>query len=316
MDTGKIEFKITTEADGKAVELDNLSIHAAKSLMVIIENLSKIAELENAENNADLRIKITKGSAAVSIEGPANKIEKIQNNFKLVGQNDKNRNNTYVETVNSLAQLVQSNGLKYDAHSYISGMEVSLIDFFGHKYKTKRTSTKAELYFNLEFFTGKLIENGGKSPNIHIEIAGNKHKISCTEEEAIKVNKFLYKEVKISAWGKLNAEQKMTYQFCDLYNELSSDYYSEFKTFILDNKKLSGTAPLKEIHNKLKDYYTNKEFKQSRKFLRLFCNEVVDVNRLRTILLISKSFKEDDDIKDLLNRIEDIIEKKTKRKIV
>ena len=108
----------------------------------------------------------------------------------------------------------------------------------------------------------------------------------------------------------------MTYQFCDLYNELSSDYYSEFKTFILDNKKLSGTAPLKEIHNKLKDYYSNKEFKQSRKFLRLFCNEVVDVNRLRTILLISKSFKDDDDIKDLLNRIEDIIEKKTKRKIV
>lgn len=316
MDTGKIEFKITTEANGKAVELDNLSVHAAKSLQIIIENLSKIAELENAQNNSDLRIKITKGSAAVAIEGPVSKIEKIQTNFKLVGQNDRNRNNTYVETVNSLAQLVLSNGLKYDAHSYISGSEISLIDFFGHKYKPKRTSTKSELYFNLEFFTGKLIENGGKTPNIHIEIAGNKHKISCTEDEAIKVNKFLYKEVKISAWGKLNSENKMTYKFCDLYNELSYDYYTEFKNFIGINKNLAGTAPLKEIHNKLKEYYSRKEFNQSRKFLRLFCNEVVDVNRLRTILLISKSFKDNDDLKDLLNRIEEIIEKKTKRKIV
>lgn len=316
MNTGKIEFKITTDVDGKPVELDSLSVQATKSLIVIIENLSKIAELENDKNNSDIRINISKGSASVSIEAPVSKIIKIQNNIELVRKNDKNRSSTYVDSLNALTQLVKSNGLLYEAYTNTTGADIPIIDIFSKKYKTKRKTTKNELYFNLEFFKGKLIENGGIKPNIHIEIAGNKHKISCTEEEAIKVNKFLYKDVKISAFGKLDANNKMTYKFCDIYNDLAYDYFSDFNEFIKLNKSLKGTEPLKQIHYRLKDYYSAGEFKESRKFLRLFCDEVVDVNRLRSILLISKSFKNNEDIKDLLDCIEKNIENKIKSKIV
>lgn len=41
MDLSKLEFKITHDTDGKDVELDNLSVFAAKSLTIIIESLIK-----------------------------------------------------------------------------------------------------------------------------------------------------------------------------------------------------------------------------------------------------------------------------------
>lgn len=108
----------------------------------------------------------------------------------------------------------------------------------------------------------------------------------------------------------------MTYEFCDIYNANTDDFYGDFKDFIRDNNAMSGTEPLKHIHYKLKSYYSNGKFKESRKFIKLFCNDTADVNRLRSILLISKPFKGDTEISDLLETIEQLIEVKTKRKVL
>jgi hypothetical protein len=180
----------------------------------------------------------------------------------------------------------------------------------------KRERKDIKHNFNIGFFKGKLYESGGKKPNFHIEQNNLKFRINCSETKAIEVGKFLYKEVKIAAWGKLNANDKMVYDFCDIYNGNQEDVYSDFKEFININNSLAGTEPLKHIHYKLKNYYSEGKFKESRKFIKLFCNETADVNRLRSILLISKPFKENDEIKDLLNNIENLIQFKTKRKVL
>lgn len=307
MSSDKIEFKILKDADGKDVELNNLSVKAANSLVILIQNLSKIAELES--NNSDVRINVSPGCACVSIEAPPAKINEIKNNIQDVVENNSNRKKEYFKSLSNIQNLFNLNGLQYDAKIFFNGEENSIIDLFDNKFSnTRRNFKKKEYYFDVEFFKAKLIENGGKTPNIHLDDKGSKIKISCTEKQAIKINKFLYQEVKIAAWGKLNSYNVKEYFFCDMYNE--DLVYSEYKSFITDNMKLKGSDALENIHYKLKEYYSANEFIKAKKLIRIFNNEITDVNRLGAILLISKYFKDNKHISGLLFDIEHLLEKK------
>lgn len=307
-----IQFRITKDSSGEDISLDSLSIKATNSLIEILTALRNIAQYEN---RPDLTIGVKQGSACASINGYEG-LEVVRDGFWKVFNNASDRSNVYVHNMQIIKDQIKKSELDFEVSILEQGERIPVIDLFDRKFRKRRERTTIENNFKIEFFEAELMESGGNKPNFHVKSAGHPYKITCSKEEAIKVSPFLYKDIKFSAWAKMNSNNKMEYTLCDIYNANERDFYNEFKDFFREQNRLQGTEPIKKIHYKLKDFYSNKQFKESRKFLRLFCNDLVDINYLTTILIISKAFKEHDDLKQLLGKIEEIIVSKTKKRLV
>jgi hypothetical protein len=307
-----IQFRIIKDSNGVEISLDNLSIKATNSLIEILTALRNIAVYEN---NPELTIGVTKGSACTAIKGNDH-LQVVRDGFWRVFNNDHDRSNVYVNNLQLIKDQMRKSDLEFEVSFLENGKKVQVIDLFDRKFRKKREKKTVENNFKIEFFDAKLMSNGGNKPNFHVQDKHSSFTIKCTEAEAKKISPFLYENVKFSAWGKMSAQNKMEYVFCDIYNANERDFYNEFKMFFSDIQKLTGTEPIKQIHYKLKEFYSNNNFKESRKFIKLFCNDLADINHLSTILIISKAFKQHDDLKDLLKEIEELIVSKTNTRLL
>lgn len=308
----KLEFKIITDSNGKKIELDNLTVEAAQALMVFVESLTKIAE--QSSNPEKVKISVTPGSACVALEAPEEEIREIENEMKVVSRN-KSTKKAFVEPLRAMQVLISNNGLGYEANVIKNNHKTPILDLFKQKRRFQLApKEKIKSEFSIAFFDGKLIEVGGKNPNIHILINDKKQTVSCSEEQARKVNSFLYNDIKISAWEQKVKGQKSVYTFCDNY--VNDSLYDELKVFVDNNLQKEGTAPLKDIHYKLRDYFNSKKFGEANKLIKLFCNDNVDIGRLRTILVIAKSFRDNDKLKESLSIIENVLQDKIEKPLV
>jgi hypothetical protein len=307
-----IQFRITKDSNGEDISLDNLSINATNSLIEILTALRNIAIYEN---KPDLTIGVKRGSACASINGYEG-LQVVRDGFWKVFNNDDDRNNVYVNNMQIIKDQIKKSDLEFEVSFLEDEDRVQVIDLFERKFRKRRERKAVENNFKIEFFNAKLMSNGGNKPNFHVMDKQYPYTISCSVEEAKKVSPFLYENLRFSAWGKINSNNKMEYTFCDIYNANERDFYSEFKIFFTEMKTLEGTEPIKRIHYKLKEFYSNHQYKESRKFIKLFCNDFADINHLTAILIISKAFKEHDDLKDLLKKIENLIVSKTNTRLL
>lgn len=179
--------------------------------------------------------------------------------------------------------------------------------------KNNLTRTKAihnpRIEPNIEFIQAKMIAVGGKSPNIHIEpTEGERMIVSCTELNANKAKAYLYKDILISIWetDKLN---KKTLELCDSYHQI--DIFEDLKSFIDElNSAKDEIDSLDKIHNKCRFYLDKQDYGNFRKLIRLFIHENTDINILKTILIITRSFKEHERLKEARENIKEIFDKK------
>lgn len=313
MALGKFEVKILKEVDGSDVSLENLSIEASRALVDILEAMTNIAASQN--ENDTLSVSIRPGSACVAIEGDYQYVEKISNTLEVVADNQ-SEDPIIVDYFRNIQSTIKRNGLEYGASFISDDDEVDVINIFkeSKKFTKKRKKTIRKHNFHVEFFEGRLIEIGGKNPNIHIEEGNIKYTIDCTELEARRIRDLLYADVLISAWAKPNANGKIKYTFCDHY--VNRELYIDFKDFIKQNIKEIGTAPLKGIHYKLADFLKDDDLGKAKKFIKFFNSELTDISRLRTILLNTKAFKNEEQFMDVTESIIELIERKTKKKLI
>lgn len=313
MADNRFEIRIVKEADGSDATLENLSVAAAQSLAEILESLSKIAAYENQNN--DVRIKVTKGSACAAIEAPSNKLVVIKDNIEKV-TNYESEDEVYVKSLRNIQDVIKSNGLTYEAFLSDDTSVTNILDKFkqDRTFRKRRTVKKYVKKFHVEFFSGQLFAVGGKNPNIHIESAGESYPIDCDEKQAIVVNKFLYQNIKISTWAKVAEGKKPVYYFCDHY--INETTYKTLKEFVQLNTGLSGTEIFKNIHYSILDFVQTQDFGGLRKFIRLFTSDFVDVQRQRAVLMTLKEFKNHEDIEDLYENLVELIESKTKKPIL
>lgn len=313
MADNKFEIKIIKEADGSDANLADLSVAAAKSLAEILESLAKIAEYEN--NNDDVKIKVTSGSACAAIEAPAPKLAVIKNNIDKVATYE-SEDDVYITNLRNIQEVVTANGLTYEAHFKSDNLIVDLTETFKQprKFRKRRSVVKYTKRFHLDFFDGRLIAVGGKNPNIHIESSGESYTIDCNEEQARIVNKFLYQDIKISTWVKTAPNKKPKYLFCDHY--INDQIYSRLKNFATNNTSYTGTEILKHIHYTTIDYLQDQNYGELRKFIKLFINELVDVQRQRSIITTLKEFRDMEEVKDLYQKLITLIESQTKKPVL
>lgn len=309
----KIEIIIDKEHNDTDVTLSALSVNSTNALIEILSALRNIAV---HEGKPDIKIGLVEGSACAILEGTDETMEDIHRSIMKVVRNEPSRDNFYVTNLQSIKEQISNRGFEVKVRYLHDGNVTSMRDDFNLPFRKKRERRDIENNFNIEFFHGKLQSNGGDNPNFHIISDFEKYVIACTEREAQIVSPFLYKKFKFSAWSKMGPNNKMQYQFCDIYEFTERDFFTEFKTFFSELNRLEGTAYIKKIHYKLKEFYSNGEFAEAKKFIRLFLNDTVEVSTLMAILIISKRFKNHNDLQELLSKVEELIVSKTKKPVL
>jgi hypothetical protein len=308
----KIEI-IIGKHNGTDITLSGLSVNSTNALIEILSSLRNIAV---HEGKPDIKIGLVEGSACAVLEAGPETMEVIHNSIMKVVRNDPTRDNFYVRNLQVIKEQITNRGFDVKVRYLNQGNDVSLREAFDVPFHKKRNRFNIENNFKIEFFQGKLQTNGGDKPNFHIISNFDKFVIACTEKEAQIISQFQYKDFKFSAWAKMGPYDKMQYQYCDIYEFTERDFFNEFKNFFSELNTLEGTAAIKKIHYKLKEFYSNKEFSEARKFIRIFLNDNVEVSILMTILIISKRFKNHESLRDLLSRVEELIVNKTKKPLL
>jgi hypothetical protein len=310
MSNYRIEFAVVNNSDGGLVHLYDMNVEVAKSFMVFLDSLTKIAELQPIAS--DFKIKVTEGSACVAIEPPASDIEKFNNEVFAVLEN-KSINKDYVDLFKRMQTTIKANGLGYRVDIVKNRQRTPIIDLFKDNELFKITGKpRTRATHKLEFISGKLLEIGGKKPNFHVELDNNEIvTVKCTEEEAKKFDGLLYQKINLSVWRKITSKSDL--HFCDFY--LSDDIYSEFIEFITLNNTAIGTEKYNQIHSKIVDLISRYENNLGfvKKFIQLYNHESIDNGKLRTILITLKSFKDDPNIKSTMEDIAILLRKKSNK---
>ena len=87
----------------------------------------------------------------------------------------------------------------------------------------------------------------------------------------------------------------------------------DFKSFFEDLKNKKGTEPFHFISEKLESFYDKKDYAGAKKLIRIFINTYSLPTYLRTILVVSKAFKEDVNLKGLLLEVEHLLSTKIEK---
>mgnify|MGYP000861720250 CR=1 FL=1 len=290
MSVNKFEIHI----EGKNVSLENMSLDAAKALKTLVEAFTKLAELQ--KNPEDYKISLNKGSSKVSIDSETEQMEVLENQIQEVAEN-KSKNKEVIDTLNIIHDTVLIKGLKFNISLTKKGVNKNYTDVFNRDKKfTKKRSERRKTKFTLKFFTGRLFNVGGNSPNIHVEINQSEKKtIKCSEADAIKIVKYIYSDVLVSVWddNKTATGKDNSYELCDYYTNGSEKIY---QTYIAKINGLNHNDCLKFIYSEIESLIVNSEFKKINKFIRLFNHKSIHVEYLRMILVATKPIKDNEEI--------------------
>lgn len=301
-----IEIILKKDSAGNDIQLNKMSLSASKSLREILDALITIVEFEK---DLDLKIGLEKGSAAQKlISDEKGHLDVVYNKILEASEGEPTRENLYVNQLNVIYRNFKKfndYGIYYNHNS----KKEDIKPLFQRKFRNVRSRANLDNNFSIKFFKGILELNGGKNPNFHITANGLPYTIQCSKTEARKVNSFLYQEINISAWVK-EKKNNIEYNFCDIYAGDSEHYFDELKSFFKDLKNKKGTEPFHFISEKLESYYNKKDYAGAKKLIRTFINSYSLPTYLRTILVVSKSFKEDENLKGLLLEVEKLLSTK------
>jgi len=310
MNNNRIEFIIEKDSSGVDISMSNMPLDAAKSMIVFLESLTKMANLQL--RNSDFRIGVSEGSTVVSITTTtAPHFDSLETEFMNVLEHE-SINKAYVHPLRDIQSTIQANGLQYQVNIVKNGHKTPVLDRFknSRKFSVKTRRTRPD--YQLVFIKGKLIEIGGKFPNFHIDTNEEPVKIDCTEQEAIKIKDLLYANIYIAAWRKRTSKEKL--QFCTFYTR--EEEIDSVKEFILNNTQAEGTSKYSQIHSAVVRLVEQNNLYKVQKFIQLFNHPSVDNGKLRTILITLKAFKENEILKPTLDQIADILREKSKRKTI
>lgn len=286
----KLEFKITKDANGNDIELDNLSIEATNSLISILHSMKDI--LSNTPGAENLKIQLVKGCVGIQTPGPANVIEHFHNDFLNV-LDKKETNSDIVTPWRQIQSLFKANGLTYEANFYTKSQKISVEKKIKKATEFRAKPIKRQSNYSIQFLAGKLMEVGGAKPNIHLQ---DLKPIRCTELQAITVNKFLYQDIELLV-RKRTTNNEEEYTFCEFF--INDDQKSYFKNLLdlLENKSLDDF--LFDLHFEIKKLLDTQQLGVVAKLIRLFDHVSTDVNIIKTILVITKAFAEENEIKEV-----------------
>lgn len=305
-------FSIKRDSNGQDIKFDAIPVDAVNSLREILESMTTLAE--QTANGEKFTIKLEQGSLMVKGNLTSSHINRIKSNIDAVLENTC-ENDKIVNSCKKLQKLVKANGLVYDFNVMSNYNSFDLSSTLKEIKNLKPVTKRITSVTRTRFIVGELINAGGVEPNLNVKVVdGDKHVtmvVYCTEEQAKKAVKFLYSKIYFSCWSEYDfSQQKFSDNkgdFCDLYTEDNyNEYEGLFSTFFNKNE-IEGQEYL---HKQIRNMLLHEKWGLVAKSLRLFNHEQISPAIMRTLLVITKSFKDHNDIKEVRESIKNKLEDK------
>lgn len=299
MSADKIEIKLTY-VDDEYVDLSNMSVKSLESFLNVVNSLKNISE----SISNDLTYTIKKGSAYASVNGMQNDIGKI---YSKIDEAIKGESTDDVVTSNlrNIQKEIQNSVFKYQ---FFYGNEILDTRIKTAK-KIAKKRTKQLFENKIEIISGYFNQIGGNDPNYHFDYGnGNRLTIDCTINETEELKLYLYKTIS-SLVIKKDFEDDSLKPIFEHKTIIEDELVYPFKEF------LRNYYSKDELVDRLETIYdfidnSDKKEKNIELLLRAFRSPVFNPSELKTILVISKSFKDENIRKyreELLNFYESLL---------
>lgn len=287
MPKDKIEITLNS-VNEKYVDLSNMSIKALESFLSVTNSLKNIAESVSNE----ITFTIRKGSAYTAVNGTVSEINNIYNSIDeaISGESiDENITSNLRNIQKELQNEVFEYQFKY--------ANINLDDRVRKAKKIVKKRTINTYHREITVLSGFFNSIGGNDPNYHFDYgSGHKTIIDCTIDDVKELKDYLYKTISCLVIKKSSVldSEKVNYFHCSLLQDNQVKYFKEFAD------KLNTTKELFERIDSIYDFVENSNAKIDNlaillKSYNLFFN---DLNELKTLLILTKSFKENPKIKN------------------
>lgn len=307
-------IKINTDSKGHEVSLDNMPIEAADALKVFIDTLTGVAKLQ--KDNSDITFSLKDGSITSVLTYPDSATE-IETELEDVVEG-KSYNSDLVKLFRNAQDKIRANGLGYSVSHKVKGKElIDLTEKFKSKDFTIRKGKRKEWNEEVKFISGRLYISGGKkNANIHLDHGDEDYIIDCTESEAVRINRLLFKTVYVAALKRWKDGADPKYRLLDSYVDATA--FSNFKRFYenTNNKSLSRFDIIHDTISERVEKNTRPDMGVVVKILRLFNHAQSDRGILRTLLITLKPLKDNEIISDIYKNLADILRAGSKHKVI
>ena len=282
MSIDKIEI-VLTHTNETNVDLDNMSKEALVSFLSVVESFKNISE--NILSN-EVSFSIKKGSACFAIHSSSSNIQQIVNMMDeaIIGDS---LNQTMTENLRKIQKEIQNPNLSYNL--FYKDQNLAPKIKLAKRITKKRISKVFD--YKLEILTGFFNQIGGTEPNYHFEKGKKEDKITieCTIEDAIELKNCLYEDVStVVIRKKEKNEEKPIYIHCAILQ--SKDQTKYIRKFLNEyNTKEDIIDRLDCIYDYVDN--SNTKIEDILLLLKIFRNKIFDINEIKTVLIISKNIK-------------------------
>ncbi|SOU86794.1 conserved hypothetical protein [Tenacibaculum dicentrarchi] len=287
MSKEKIEITLNY-VDGEYVDLNNMSIKALESFLSVTNSLKNIAESISQE----ITFTIKKGSAYTSVNGSSVEIGNIYNTIDEA-ISGKSIDDNVTSNLRNIQKELQNEVFKYQ----FKYADINLDERIRSAKKITKKRTRNTYQTELAVLSGFFNSIGGNDPNYHFDYgAGQKTIIDCTIKDVDTLKDYLYKTISCLVIKKFKIEdtEKISYYHCSILQDSQVKYFREF------SNKLNNTHDLFERLDLIYDFVDNsnsliEDLSILLKSYHLFFS---DINELKTLLIITKSLKDNPKIKN------------------
>ncbi|WP_314060056.1 hypothetical protein [Empedobacter brevis] len=292
MKNSKIEIKLDS-VDETYVNLDNMSLKALESFLLVTNSLKNIAETISK----DITFTLKKGSAYTAVNGNPGVINDIYNSINLAIEGN-SEDEIVTANLRSIQKEIQNQVFNYQ---FKFGNENLGIKLSSAK-KIQKKRTKNHYKNEIIIISGYFNSIGGNDPNYHFDYGlGRKTIVECTIEEAFELKNYLYKTISCLVLKKYVEDdpENTTYTHCSV---LKDNQISNFREFIY---KINNTTDLLNRLESIYDFLDNSYSRLDDIFVLLKSYKFLfkDVNEYKTLLILSKSLKEKKEIKELRDNL-------------
>lgn len=302
--SARIEIKLT-EVRNQKVDLNSMSSEALESFMSVMNSLKVIAE--SMANKDSLSFSIESGSAVCAINAVGDEIKPVFNEINNAVQG-KSTNKIFTDNLRNIQNHLKDGDFKYNFF-YQNGIPKTdlapkLISASRIAIKRKRND---DFIFKPLVLRGFFNQIGGKEPNYHFDYGqGSKIVVSCNQDDARLIVPNIYKHISTLVICKCHTSNSSKSEYFHKIL-ISEDIAPKLKTFIdLYNSEKNLIEKLSLIYDFIDNSFisSNSEAKEILKILLVTFNDSnLHLSEVKTLLVISKPFKDEECFKEIRNNL-------------
>lgn len=286
MSQEKIEIKLEYMGD-EYVDLGNMSIEALESFISVTNSLKNIAE----NSSKEVTFTIKKGSAYTSVNGNHSDIQNIYKNIDEAISGE-SVDDIVTSNLRNIQKELQNEVFKYQFRYADINLDKRIINAKKITKKRSKNAYKEELTILSGFFNSI----GGNDPNYHFDYgAGQRLTIDCSRHDVNELKDYLYKTISCLVLKKfvIDDDEKTSYHHCSI---LTDSQVRHFRDLINTLNKREDVFERLELIYEFVDK-SNSKIEDLAILLKSYYYIFNDINEYKTLLILTKSLKDDPKIK-------------------